>query len=175
MYVPAVGKCSFHPLWVRSSSFFSPASSNLAMFAQTVCFSWSCARSTRPFHVLSSAAPPHALPRAARGLVLPVPYISPPPRAARVEGASPELVCPGSSLLNCLVFLLLQLHFLSLLSLGLYHSMVPKVFNTTSVVVVRGKTSCVPSPSSLALLLRGGHPRKAISLFVSCTRASPRL
>ena len=40
-------------------------------------FSWSCVRSTasllrqaaRPFHVLSSAAPPHALPRAARGLV----------------------------------------------------------------------------------------------------------
>ena len=60
-------------------------------------------------------------------------------------------------------------------SLGLYHSMVPEVFNTTSVVVVRGKTSCVPPPSSLALLLRGGHPRKAISLFVSCTRASPRL
>ena len=64
---------------------------------------------------------------------------------------------------------------LSFWSLGLYHSMVPEVFNTTSVVVVRGKTSCVPSPSSLALLLRGGHPRKAISLFVSCTRASPRL
>ena len=63
---------------------------------------------------------------------------------------------------------------LSFWSLGLYHSVVPEVFNTTSVVVVRGKTSCVPSPSSLALL-RGGHPRKAISLSVSCTQASPRL
>ena len=73
MFIPAVGKCSFHPLWVRSSGIFSPASSNLAMFAQTVGFNWSCVRSTaslfrqaaRPFHVLSGAAPPHALPRAA--------------------------------------------------------------------------------------------------------------
>ena len=34
---------------------------------------------------------------------LPVPYKTPPPRAARVEGASPELVCSGSSLFpsNC--------------------------------------------------------------------------
>ena len=40
---------------------------------------------------------------------------------------------------------------LSFWSLGLYHNVVPEVFNTTSVVVVRGKTSCVPSPS-LALL-----------------------
>ena len=41
-----LGKCSFHPLWVRSSSVFSPVSSNLAIFAQTVGFSWSCVRST---------------------------------------------------------------------------------------------------------------------------------
>ena len=41
---------------------------------------------------------------------------------------------------------------LSFWSLGRYHNVVPEVFNTTSVVVVRGKTSCVPSPSSLALL-----------------------
>ena len=33
---------------------------------------------------------------------------------------------------------------LSFWSLGLYHNVVPEVFNTTSVVVVRGKTSCVP-------------------------------
>ena len=93
-FFPAVGKCSFHPLWVRSSSFFSLASSNLAMFAQTVGFSWSCVRSTASlrlrtlFHVLRvdwwSPSTTH----------------SPPPRAARVEGVSPELVCSGSSLLS---------------------------------------------------------------------------
>ena len=37
--------------------------------------------------------------------------------------------------------------------------MVPEAFNTTNVVVVRGKTSCVPSPSSSLALLRCGHPR----------------
>ena len=200
----------------RSSGFlsFSPASSNLALFAQTVGFSWSCVRSTASlrlrtlFHVLRDQS------------------------TRTTHSVSPELVCSGSSLLSkqlqhCLsaelfrFSLLFQLHFvvvysavladstsgtsdttawssvhgrcsrstvevlynnavcclspLSFWSLGLYHSVVPEVFNTTSVVVVRGKTSCVPSPSSLALLLRGGHPRKAISLFVSCTRASPRL
>ena len=59
MYVPAVGKCSFHRLWVRSSSFFSLASSNLAMFAQTVGFSWSCARSTAS--LLRQAARPSSV------------------------------------------------------------------------------------------------------------------
>ena len=46
------------------------------------------------------AAPPHALPRAARGLVVSSTTHSPPPRAARVEGVFPELVCSGSSLLS---------------------------------------------------------------------------
>ena len=55
----AVGKCSFHGSQTslpcrrqssfidRSSGFlsFSPASSNLALFAQTVGFNWSCVRS----------------------------------------------------------------------------------------------------------------------------------
>ena len=162
------------------------------------------------------AAPPHALPRAARPVHAHHTLCVSRARLLWVV----TLFQATTTLLNCFVFLLFQLHFvvvysavladstsgtsdttawssvhgrcsrstvevlynnavcclspLSFWSLGLYHSMVPEVFNTTSVVVVRGKTSCVPSPS-LALLLRGGHPRKAISLFVSCTRASPRL
>ena len=74
----------------RSSGFlsFSPASSNLAMFAQTVGFSWSCVRSTASLRL--------------RALfhVLRVDWYSPPPRAARVEDVFPELVCSGSSLLS---------------------------------------------------------------------------
>ena len=94
-FFPAVGKCSFHPLWVRSSvihhvvldqhpsrysgsqaslpyrrqsSFldrssgflsFSPASSNLAMFAQTVGFSWSCVRFTASLRLRSGLPAPH--------------------------------------------------------------------------------------------------------------------
>ena len=46
------------------------------------------------------AAPPHALPRAARGLVVSSTTHSPPPRAARVEDVFPELVCSGSSLIS---------------------------------------------------------------------------
>ena len=101
---PAVGKCSFHPLWVRSfvihhvvldlkllclvvdnplsSLSFSPASSNLAMFAQTVGFSWSCVGSTASlrlrtlFHVLRDQS------------------------TRTTHSVSPELVCSWSSLLS---------------------------------------------------------------------------
>ena len=65
-----------------SSLSFSPASSNLAMFAQTVGFSWSCVRSTASlrlrtlFHVLRDQS------------------------TRTTHSVSPELVCSGSSLLS---------------------------------------------------------------------------
>ena len=119
---PCRWECSFHPLWVRSFDFFSPASSNLAILPKLltsvgavfaprrrVDFSWSCVRSTASlrdgvaarsslrlrttlFHVLRV------------DLVVSAPHTPPLPRAVRVEGVFPEVVCSGSSkqLQHCL-------------------------------------------------------------------------
>ena len=82
-------------------SFFSPASSKLSILPKLFGFSWSCVRSTASLRRCTLfTAPPHALPRAARGLVVSCTTHSPPPRAARVEDVFPELVCSGSSLLS---------------------------------------------------------------------------
>ena len=63
---------------------------------------------------------------------------------------------------------------LSFWSLGLHHSMVPEVFNTTSVVVVRGLTSCVAAarwPSTQnnlsVCLVHAGVPTSLNSTMVS--------
>ena len=51
---PCCWEYSFHPLWVRSSGFLSPESSNPAMFTHTAGFSLSCVRS--PASLLASVS-----------------------------------------------------------------------------------------------------------------------
>ena len=156
------------------------------------------------------AAPPHALPRAARPVhahhTLCLQSSSALGRHSFPSNNNTACLTRG----DCSVFLLFQLHFvvvysavladsssgtsdttawssvrgrcsrstvevlynnavcclspLSFWSLGLYHSVVPEVFNTTSVVVVRSKTSCVPSPSSL---VHAGVPTSLNSAIAS--------
>ena len=85
--------CSFHS--------FLRHHPNCPFYPNCVGFSWSCVRSTASLRRCTLfTAPPHALPRAARGLVVSCTTHSPPPRAARVEDVFPELVCSGSSLLS---------------------------------------------------------------------------
>ena len=92
--------CAFACCWLCSFLLFSGIIQTVH-FTQTVCFSWSCVRSTASLRFRTLfAAPPHALPRAARGLVVFSTTHSPPPRAARVEDVFPELVCSGSLLLS---------------------------------------------------------------------------
>ena len=110
---------------------------------QTVHFTQTVTASLR-FRTLFTA-PPHALPRAARGLVVSCTTHSPPPRAARVEDVFPELVCSGSSLL----------------SKQLQHCLSPRVFTSTddrpwqhrqrpatppSLVKQRARISAPPEP-----------------------------
>ena len=73
---------------------------NCQFYPNCVGFSWSCVRSTASLRRCTLfTVPPHALPLAARGLVVSCTTHSPPPRATRVEDVFPEFVCSGSSLL----------------------------------------------------------------------------
>ena len=194
-----LGNALFHPLWVRSfvissrrsgsqaslpcrrqsssidrsSGFlsFSPASSNLAMFAQTVWLQLELCS------LHGVAAPPHALPRAAR-----------PVHAHHTLSVSRArllwVVTPfqaTTTLLNCFVFLLFQLHFVVVYSAVLADSpsgtsdttawsSVHGRFSRSTVEVLYNNAVCCLSPLSFW----------SLGLYHSMvpeegTRASPRL
>ena len=104
LFLPAVGFALFLPAVGFALFFFSPASSKLSILPKLcwlqleLCSLHGVAASLRLRTLFT--APPHALPRAARGLVVSCTTHSPPPRAARVEDVFPELVCSGSSLFS---------------------------------------------------------------------------
>ena len=220
-FFPAVGKCSFHPLWVRSFVIHH-AVLDLKLLCLIVDNPLSLTDLLASCHFLRHHPIWPCLPKllASVGAVF-APRRRCASRSSTCCATSPRaqhtLCLQSSSALgrhsfpsnyntacltrgDCFVFLLFQLHFvvvysavyadstsgtsdttawssvhgrcsrstvevlynnavcclspLSFWSLGLYHSVVPEAFNTTSVVVVRGKTSCVPSPSSSLALLR---------------------